>query len=96
VRHYCRNEWVRRLEDLMIRRTSWRHYRHDHAEVAAGAAQWMAAELGWDDATTETEVLNYRKQHGTNGAPPPHMFSNGETHAKRLAGSTSSSQIGKS
>ena len=55
----------------MIRRTSWRHYRHDHAEVAARAAQWMAAELGWDDATTETEILNYRKQFGSNGAPPP-------------------------
>jgi glycerol-3-phosphate dehydrogenase len=80
VRHYCRNEWARRLEDLMIRRTSWRHYRHDHAEVAARAAQWMAAELGWDDATTETELLNYRKQHGANGAPPPHVSMNGDAH----------------
>ena len=45
VRHYCRNEWVRRLEDLMIRRTSWRHYRHDHADVAARAAQSVRAKL---------------------------------------------------
>ena len=80
VRHYCRNEWVRRLDDLMIRRTSWRHYRHDHAEVAARAARWMAEELGWDNATTETELRNYRDRVGANGAPPPHLSSNGDAH----------------
>src|SRR5215210_6616114 len=90
VQHYCRNEWVRRLDDLMVRRTSWRHYRHDHAEVAARAAQWMAAELGWDDATTETEILNYRKQFGANGATTPHMFGNG--HATGLAAATTAGQ----
>jgi glycerol-3-phosphate dehydrogenase len=95
VRHYCRNEWVRRLDDLMIRRTSWRHYRHDHAEVAARAAQWMAAELGWDDATTETEVLNYRKQFGSNGAPPHHMSGNGNGHAGGFAGTATGSKSGQ-
>jgi glycerol-3-phosphate dehydrogenase len=80
VKHFCRNEWTRRLEDLMIRRTSWRHYRHDHAEVAARAARWMADELGWDDATLETELRNYRERIGTNGAPPPHITTNGDSH----------------
>jgi glycerol-3-phosphate dehydrogenase len=96
VRHYCRSEWVRRLEDLMVRRTSWRHYRHDHAEVAASVAQWVAAELGWDDATTETEILNYRKQFGSNGAPPPHAFGGGERNAKELTASAATSQSAKS
>jgi glycerol-3-phosphate dehydrogenase len=81
VRHYCRNEWVRRLDDLMIRRTSWRHYRHDHAEVAGRAARWMAAELGWDDARLNAELASYHERFGTNGAPPPHMSLNGNGHA---------------
>lgn len=69
VQHYCRNEWTRHLDDLMIRRTSWRHYRHDHADVAARAARWMAAELGWDESETQTELDNYHTRFGTNGAP---------------------------
>jgi glycerol-3-phosphate dehydrogenase len=83
VRHYCRSEWVRLLEDLMIRRTSWRHYRHDHAEVAERAARWMAEELGWDDATLESEIANYRATFGGNGAPPPqYAATNGLAHNK--------------
>ncbi len=69
VQHYCRNEWARHLDDLMIRRTSWRHYRHDHAEVAARAARWMAAELGWDEAQIQTQLDNYSKRFGNKGAP---------------------------
>src|SRR4051812_18704120 len=85
VRHYCRNEWARHLDDVMIRRTSWRHYRHDHAEVAARAVRWMAAELGWDDATTQSEIRNYRERIGTNGAPLHHLSNgNGLHHADGL------------
>ena len=87
VKHYCRNEWVRRLDDLMIRRTSWRHYRHDHAEVAARVAHWMASELGWDDATAETEIMNYRKQCGVSGAPSPHLSGNHRTNGMAVASS---------
>jgi glycerol-3-phosphate dehydrogenase len=64
VKHYCRNEWARRLEDLMIRRTSWRRYRHDHLEVAARAAAWMAVELGWDENRVQFEVAQYRAWTG--------------------------------
>ncbi len=85
VKHYCRNEWVRRLEDLMIRRTSWRHYRHDHTEIASRVAHWMAAELGWDDATTETEILNYRKQFGGSGAQTPHISGGHRTSGMAVA-----------
>ena len=78
VKHYCRNEWARRLEDVMIRRTSWRHYRHDHADVASRTAHWMAAELGWDDATTESEINNYRERVGAHDAPRANT--NGKDH----------------
>jgi glycerol-3-phosphate dehydrogenase len=61
VQHFCRNEWARHLDDLMIRRTSWRHYRHDHIEVVARAARWMANELNWDEPTMQAEVGRYCK-----------------------------------
>ncbi len=67
VKHYCRSEWVRHLEDLMIRRTRWRHYRHDHLEVAGRAAEWMAVELGWDETIVQSEIANYRMRVGANG-----------------------------
>ena len=68
VRHFCRNEWARHLDDVMIRRTSWRHYRHDHLEVAERVAHWMAAELGWDVATTQNEIRHYRERIAANCA----------------------------
>lgn len=66
VKHYCRNEWACHLDDLMVRRTSWRHYRHDHWEVADQVARWMARELGWDEATTQAEITRYREIVTTN------------------------------
>ncbi len=60
VKHFCRNEWARRLDDVMVRRTSWRHYRHDHLDVAADSARWMADELGWDEPKIEAELVHYR------------------------------------
>lgn len=81
VQHYCRNEWVRQLEDLMVRRTSWRHYRQDHLEVAGSAARWMAVELGWDEGRVQSEIAAYRKYVGANGAAPGphHAAANGQT-----------------
>jgi glycerol-3-phosphate dehydrogenase len=80
VQHFCRNEWARNLEDLMIRRTSWRHYRHDHVEVAGRAAKWMAVELGWDEARVQAEVATYRNHVGASGvAAAPHHAVNGQT-----------------
>ncbi len=95
VKHYCRNEWARQLEDLMIRRTSWRHYRHDHVEVAARAAQWMASELGWDDATTETEISNYRKKFGSNEAPPPHILDSGRAKVNGVVSAATGQHSGQ-
>jgi glycerol-3-phosphate dehydrogenase len=62
VRHYCQNEWARRLDDVMLRRTSWHYYRHDGADVAVRIARWMANELGWDEHRIETELAQYNKQ----------------------------------
>jgi glycerol-3-phosphate dehydrogenase len=89
VKHYCRNEWARRLNDVMIRRTSWRHYRRDHLEVAARAAQWMADELGWDDAMMQSEIAEYRARVNGHAAGSPHLvLGNGRAHESVTVGST--------
>ena len=73
VLHYCRHEWARHLDDVMLRRTSWRHYCHDHAAVAAKVADWMAEELGWDDAQRSQELRRYRQLTANGSAPSPHF-----------------------
>ncbi len=87
VRHYCRSEWVRHLDDLMVRRTSWRHYRHDHLEVAGRAARWMAVELGWDETRVQSEIVNYRTRVGANGTAtaPHHAVANGQRRRDEMA-----------
>jgi glycerol-3-phosphate dehydrogenase len=75
VQHYCRNEWARHLDDVMARRTSWRHYRADHVEVAIRTAGWMARELGWDRQTELAEIAQYRHRVGANGVAAPHAIS---------------------
>jgi glycerol-3-phosphate dehydrogenase len=57
----CRNEWARRLDDVMIRRTSWRYYHREHESLAATVADWMAAELSWSEATKAAELERYRR-----------------------------------
>ncbi|NOZ39437.1 MAG: glycerol-3-phosphate dehydrogenase/oxidase, partial [Planctomycetes bacterium] len=34
VQHFCRSEWARHLDDVMIRRTSWCYYHREHLEIA--------------------------------------------------------------
>jgi glycerol-3-phosphate dehydrogenase len=80
VRHYCRHEWARRLEDVMVRRTSWRYYHRDHLEIAAEVARWMAAELGWSEAELERELNAYRTLCGSPVAAPQ-MLVNGSLSA---------------
>ena len=64
VEHYCRHEWARHLDDVMIRRTGWRHYHRDHQSVAARVAGWMAQALGWDPATRDRELRRYERITG--------------------------------
>jgi glycerol-3-phosphate dehydrogenase len=58
VQHYCRNEWAVHLDDVMLRRTSWR-YGPDSAAVARQVAGWMAETLKWDQSTTDNQIEQY-------------------------------------
>ncbi len=61
VEHCCRCEWARKLDDVMIRRTSWRHDRRDHAKLAVEIADRMAGELGWSEADVRDELRRYEQ-----------------------------------
>ena len=60
VEHFCRHEWARHLDDVMVRRTSWAYYLEDDLPVAERVADWMAEELGWDRAAADAELAAYR------------------------------------
>jgi glycerol-3-phosphate dehydrogenase len=97
VSHFCRVESARHLDDVMIRRTSWRHYYRNHLELAENVARWMAAELAWTDAETESEVHRYRRLTGASELPAPHIL-NGHTaasgHASSAGHSAQTSSVG--
>ena len=59
VRHYCRNEWARHLDDLMIRRTYWHYYHRNREEIAKRVVGVMAEVLGWDETTAAAELNAY-------------------------------------
>jgi len=82
VRHYCQEEWARHLDDVMIRRTSWRHYHRDHLEIAERVAGWMAEALGWDDARLQSELARYRQLVGAAAVPTPHLSVSSNGHAQ--------------
>ena len=79
VSHFCRVEAARHLDDVMIRRSSWRHYCHNHLDLAANVAKWMAAELGWTEAEIETELQRYRRLTGASEIAAPRI---GAAHAR--------------
>jgi len=60
VAHYCEREWAVHLDDVMTRRTSWRHYHRDADTIAEQVAAWMAEILGWDESTRLIELAAYR------------------------------------
>jgi glycerol-3-phosphate dehydrogenase len=61
VEQLCRTEWVRRLDDVMIRRTSWRHYYLDQMAMAERVAEIMARELDWTEAHRFDALEHYRQ-----------------------------------
>ena len=61
VRYYCDEEWAVHLDDVMIRRTSWRYYHLDHLEIAPRVARWMQDALGWTEDRTEKEMDRYKR-----------------------------------
>lgn len=42
VEHYCGQEWAVYPDDVMLRRTGWRHYSTDAEGVAQQVAAWMS------------------------------------------------------
>jgi glycerol-3-phosphate dehydrogenase len=62
VRQACRHEWAEHLDDVMIRRTSWRYYHRDHEQIAKQVANWMASELGWSAERKDEELAEYGKR----------------------------------
>jgi hypothetical protein len=91
VEYYCRQESARRLDDVMLRRTSWRHYHHNHLELAKNVAEWMAAEQTWNYDERERELERYRRLTGSAEIPAPHILGpsgNGHAHGNgHLSGS---------
>jgi len=73
VRHFCQQEWAQHLEDVMLRRTSWRHYHRDHQAVAEQVAGWMADELSWTEEQLRQELDRYRALCGERTVPQPHF-----------------------
>lgn len=61
VEHYCAREWARHVDDVMVRRTSWRHYLRDHAERAETVADWMAEMLNWSTEQRTHEMERYSR-----------------------------------
>ncbi len=59
VEHFCQSEWALHLDDVMIRRSSWRYYHPDHALIAERVAAWMGDSLGWDGARRRKEISTY-------------------------------------
>jgi glycerol-3-phosphate dehydrogenase len=41
VEHYCTREWARDADDVMLRRTSWRHYHKDGEQIGRQVGGWM-------------------------------------------------------
>lgn len=55
----CLNEWACHLDDVMIRRTSWRYYHHDHLAIAERVAEWLTGELAWSAQQKQSELERY-------------------------------------
>ncbi|MEX2170298.1 MAG: glycerol-3-phosphate dehydrogenase/oxidase [Pirellulales bacterium] len=64
VQHFCRSEWARHLDDVMIRRSSWHYYHRDRREIAERVAAWMAGELEWSELEKRAELSRYVEQTG--------------------------------
>jgi glycerol-3-phosphate dehydrogenase len=59
VAHYCANEWAVHLSDVLVRRTSWRHYLRPDDDQVEQVADWMAELLDWDAGRMRGEIVEY-------------------------------------
>jgi glycerol-3-phosphate dehydrogenase len=62
VQHYCVHEWVRHLDDILVRRTSWCHYVEDPAATARTVAGWMKGPMSWNAEKVQEEFLRFAGQ----------------------------------
>jgi glycerol-3-phosphate dehydrogenase len=96
VQHYCRHEWARHLDDVMIRRTSWRHYHRDQMEIASHVARWMASELDWSGEQIERELVRYRQLVGAGISTVPHApFRTAPTRRAKPGDATHPKRVGE-
>jgi glycerol-3-phosphate dehydrogenase len=59
VEHYVRNEWARRLEDVLVRRSGWHYYRRWSHQTVQEVAGWMAEAAGWTPEQRRSEIDAY-------------------------------------
>ncbi|QEG35273.1 glycerol-3-phosphate dehydrogenase/oxidase [Bythopirellula goksoeyrii] len=71
VEHYCQREWAVHLEDVMIRRTSWRYYHCEHMDIAENVAKWMGRILDWSSEITTRELEHYKSLTDSGFASTP-------------------------
>lgn len=57
----CNHEWACRLDDIMIRRTSWHYTRQDIPALAEQVSHWMAEALGWSQSERLRQLHEYRR-----------------------------------
>ena len=60
VEHYCAREWAVHLDDVLIRRSGWRYYEEDAAQLTERVAEWMGEFFGWNQAQRQAELDRYR------------------------------------
>jgi glycerol-3-phosphate dehydrogenase len=68
VDHFVAKEWAVRLDDVMLRRSSWHYYSKDAAQMASRVAEWMSELLGWSPGQKAAELAHYQAETQT-GAP---------------------------
>jgi glycerol-3-phosphate dehydrogenase len=60
VEYFCLTEWVQKLTDLMIRRTSWHYYHRDPMDLAMQILPWISQSLGWGEQRQQSELAEYK------------------------------------
>lgn len=71
VAYYCEQEWAVHLDDVMTRRTNWRHYHRDSAAVARQVLDWMGEIHHWSGPEKALEWENYLRGCSWSGACAP-------------------------
>ncbi len=75
VEHFCAQEWVVHLSDVMLRRARWHYYCADASLKAEQVGQWMARLLDWPPERLHQELAAYREEAEWPANPLPHSKS---------------------